>query len=89
MAAQLNTPPGDLTLLSKKNGGTYPYKMVFDTISGKNVIKSHGTRDMPVWSLELSMPRHEGSGGPIRRSQYQVNLEIKRITDYIKSIQQQ
>ncbi len=88
VASELKTPPGDLTLLSKKNNGTFPYQHVFDTISGKNEIKAHGSRDMPMWSLELAMPRH-GGGGTIRKSQYQVDLELKRITDYIKSIQQQ
>jgi mono/diheme cytochrome c family protein len=88
VASELKTPPADLTLLSKKNNGTFPYQQVYDTISGKNVIKSHGTREMPMWSLELAMPRH-GGGGTIRKSQYQVDLEIKRITGYIKSIQQQ
>jgi mono/diheme cytochrome c family protein len=87
VASELKTPPGDLTQLSKKNNGTFPYQQVYDTISGKNVIKSHGTREMPAYSLELALPRHPG--GTVRRSEYQVDLEIKRITDYIKSIQQQ
>jgi mono/diheme cytochrome c family protein len=89
VASELKTPPGDLTVLSKKNNGTFPYKQVFDTISGKNVIKSHGTREMPIYSLALAMPPQHGGGGSVRKSQYQVDLEIKRITDYIKSIQQQ
>ena len=88
MASELKTPPGDLTVLSKKNNGTFPYKQVFETISGKNVIKSHGTREMPIYSLALSMPPQHGGGGSARKSSYQVDLEIKRITDYIKSIQQ-
>ena len=87
VASELKTPPANLTLIAKNNNGTYPYQKVFDTISGKNLIKSHGTREMPMWSLELAMPRH-GGGGTIRRSTYQVNQEMKRITDYIKSIQQ-
>jgi mono/diheme cytochrome c family protein len=87
VATELKTPPGDLTLLSKKNNGTFPYQQVYDAISGKSVTKSHGTREMPVYSLELALPRHPG--GTVRRSEYQVDQEIKRITDYIKSIQQQ
>lgn len=89
VATQLKTPPGDLTLLSKNNNGKFPYKQVFDSISGKNLIKTHGTREMPIYSLVLATPPQHGGGGSVRRSQYQVDLEIKRITDYIKSIQQQ
>ena len=89
VASELKTPPRDLTLLSKNNNGTFPYKSVFDSISGKNLIKSHGTREMPIYDLALAIPPQHGGGGSVRRSQYQVDLEIKRITDYIKSIQQQ
>jgi mono/diheme cytochrome c family protein len=89
VASELKTPPGDLTLLSKNNNGIFPYKKVFESISGKNVIKSHGTREMPIYSLALAMPPQHGGGGSVRKSQYQIDLEIKRITDYIKSIQQQ
>jgi mono/diheme cytochrome c family protein len=89
VASQLKTPPGDLTLLSKNNNGKFPYKQVFDSISGRNLIKSHGTREMPIYSLVFANPPQHGGGGSVRRSQYQVDLEIKRITDYIKSIQQQ
>ena len=89
VASELKTPPPDLTLLSKNNNGTFPYKSVFDSISGKNLIKSHGTREMPLYDLALAMPPQHGGGGSVRKSPYQVNLEIKRITDYIKSIQQQ
>jgi mono/diheme cytochrome c family protein len=89
VASQLKTPPGDLTLLSKNNNGKFPYKHVFDSISGRNLIKTHGTREMPIYALVFANPPQHGGGGSVRKSQYQVDLEIKRITDYIKSIQQQ
>jgi mono/diheme cytochrome c family protein len=89
VASELKTPPPNLTLLAKNNNGTFPYQNVYDAISGKNLKKAHGTREMPIFSLQFAQPRNSiGIGGPVRRSQYQVDQEIKRITDYIKTIQQ-
>jgi hypothetical protein len=38
----------NLTELSKKNNGVFPFKRVYETIdSGK--VSAHGTREMPIW----------------------------------------
>lgn len=39
----------DLTTLSKRNGGVFPFERVYNTIDGTNVLKAHGTREMPIW----------------------------------------
>jgi len=38
----------NLTELSKKNGGVFPFTRVYDTIDGKVRIRAHGT-GMPIW----------------------------------------
>ena len=48
-AAILNTRVPDLTMLSERNSGTFPFQRVYDTIDGTNIIKAHGTREMPIW----------------------------------------
>ncbi|MDO9165615.1 MAG: cytochrome c [Rhodoferax sp.] len=44
-------PPSDLTTLSRRNGGVFPSKRVWDTIDGTVAaeIGAHGTREMPIW----------------------------------------
>lgn len=39
----------DLTTLSKRNGGVFPFERVYNTIDGSYVLKAHGTREMPIW----------------------------------------
>jgi len=53
-APALKRPPGDLTLLSRMNGGKFPELSVRLTIQGSNVVIEHGTRDMPIWGPVLS-----------------------------------
>jgi mono/diheme cytochrome c family protein len=44
-----NQGGSDITTLSKKNGGVFPIYKVTQTIDGRNVVKAHGPRDMPIW----------------------------------------
>jgi mono/diheme cytochrome c family protein len=89
VASELKVPPPDLTLLSRNNRGQFPFQMVYESISGKNQLKAHGTREMPSFYLQFARPRNQYGMGTLRRSDYQIDQEIKRITNYIKSIQQQ
>jgi len=45
----LKSTPTDLTTLSKKNGGVFPFERVLTVIDGRQAVKSHGSRDMPIW----------------------------------------
>jgi mono/diheme cytochrome c family protein len=49
-AHALKTPPADLTLLARHNGGTFPRERVTRYIaSGEPATPAHGSKDMPVW----------------------------------------
>lgn len=54
VAGQLKVAPADLTQLAKNNGGVFSLNAVYDKISGKQEVKAHGTRDMPVWGYRYS-----------------------------------
>jgi mono/diheme cytochrome c family protein len=45
----------DLTTLARKNGGVFPIARVYDVIDGREVIKAHGTREMPIWGKQLTL----------------------------------
>lgn len=48
-ASALKTAPPDLTLISKRAGGTFPFGEVKGKITGDDVVAAHGSRDMPTW----------------------------------------
>jgi hypothetical protein len=75
----LKTPPPDLTLLTKRNGGTFPRNQVISLVTGVSAnLPTHGPSDMPVW-------------GPIFRaldpSDTRVKIRIENIANFIESIQ--
>ena len=45
----VNKKVPDLTVLSKNNGGVFPFEMAYETISGAKETAAHGTREMPIW----------------------------------------
>lgn len=49
LAKDLKVTPADLTKLSEKNGGTFPFLMVVSTIDHGRSVRGHGTEDMPAW----------------------------------------
>lgn len=50
----LKTTPTDLTTLSKRNGGVFPFERVYAVIDGRQGVKGHGSRDMPIWGDRYS-----------------------------------
>jgi|SRR3974390_237328 len=44
----------NLTELSKKNNGVFPFSRVYETIDGRKQVQAHGTREMPVWGRSYS-----------------------------------
>jgi mono/diheme cytochrome c family protein len=49
-AINLSTQPADLTQLSRKNGGEFPFARVFGIIDGRFIVEGHEGRDMPRWN---------------------------------------
>lgn len=43
----------DLTRLAERNNGVFPVGVVYDMISGSELLPAHGTRLMPVWGATL------------------------------------
>ncbi len=49
-AINLSKQPADLTQLTKRNSGEFPFARVFGVIDGRYIIEGHEGRDMPRWN---------------------------------------
>ena len=78
----LTTKPADLTQISKRNNGTFPFWKIYRVIDGREDIKSHGTRDMPIWGDEF---RADATAGALGQSR--VRGTILEMVYYLQSIQ--
>jgi len=78
----LTIKPADLTMISKKNDGTFPFWRVYSTIDGREDVKGHGSREMPIWGAEF---RAQAGSSPAAQSQ--VRGRILELVYYLESIQ--
>ena len=78
-AANLKTPPADLTTLAKRNGGKFPNDYVADVLQFGKGPSAHGSYDMPLWGPLFQL---------IDKSNEQaVKQRIKNLSDYLASVQ--
>ena len=54
VADALKTKPADLTMIAKKNNGVFPFDRIYGIIDGREEVKSHSARDMPIWGFRYS-----------------------------------
>ena len=55
----LKVTPPDLSQLSRKNGGVFPFERVYGSIDGRQDVKGHGSRDMPIWGKDYQVKAGE------------------------------
>ena len=53
VAAFLLTKSADLTMITKKYNGAFPFGHIYDVIDGRQEVKAHGDRAMPVWAIDI------------------------------------
>jgi hypothetical protein len=82
MAKLLKVKPADLTQLSAKHDGFFPFWDVYRAIDGRKGIWGHGPRDMPIWGTVF---KQEAS--PDRGADLQAYARMLEIVYYIESIQ--
>ena len=82
----LSGPAPDLTRLSERNGGVFPRGRLQAIIDGREVLKNHGDREMPVWGVWFKMEAEEGLGGA-EGDEGTVQRRITALIDFLETLQ--
>jgi mono/diheme cytochrome c family protein len=82
LSDSLRFRPPDLTLIARRNGGTFPAERVYRIVDGRKPLKGHGGPDMPIW------------GDAFKNSETgfddaQVKARVRSVVDHLKTIQAQ
>ena len=76
----LKHPVPDLTLISQRSGGKFPFQRVKEIIEGKEPgLLAHGDREMPIWGPIFHEVESDQDWGEVR---------LDAITKHMESIQQ-
>ena len=84
MSKYLTVRPTDLTQIAKKNGGTFRFWQVYRTIDGREEVRGHGTREMPVWGDRFRAQ----AGGNDSGSRAQAAGRLLGLVFYLQYIQE-
>jgi mono/diheme cytochrome c family protein len=84
MSRFLTVRPADLTLLSKRNGGTFPFWQTYRAIDGREEIRGHGSREMPLWGDRFRAQ----AGGNDSGSRAQAAGRLLGLVFYLQYIQE-
>ena len=80
LAEHLRYRPADLTLIAKRNRGTFDRDRVYRTIDGRDPVKGHGGTDMPVWGDAF---KRSGDGN----DEETVKRRIQSLVDFLGTLQ--
>ncbi len=80
MAEHLRPAPSDLTTLSQKEGGHFYIGRVSAKIDGREQVRGHTSKDMPVWGEAFNVVDEEGGEEAVRQ-------KINAIVHFLRSLQ--
>jgi mono/diheme cytochrome c family protein len=88
VAGYLNLKTPDLTGIAARSGGVFPEDRVRRIIDGRENVRVHGTRDMPVWGWEFFIEE----GGfkkteDAKAARERTNETITKLVEYLRSLQ--
>jgi mono/diheme cytochrome c family protein len=84
MSRFLTIRPADLTTLAQKSSGRFPFWQVYRTIEGREEVRGHGPREMPIWGARF----RADAGGDDSGSKSQAAGRILSLVFYLQHIQE-
>lgn len=87
LSTQLKVLPSDLTVLTKKNNGVFPFETVYEVIDGRKEVAAHGTRDMPIWGNRYGPNVAQTFLVPGFDPETMIRMRILVVMDYLNRIQ--
>lgn len=77
----------DLTVLSKKNNGIFPFVRVYETIDGTQALKAHGASEMPIWGQRYRVEAAKHYVDLPYDERAFVRARILALTEYLSTLQ--
>lgn len=87
VAELFQVAPADLTGLSERNGGAFPFSEVYQTIASGVGEKAHGASAMPIWGSYFIADTLTDRGMNKADAEHIVQGRILSLAYYLESIQ--
>jgi mono/diheme cytochrome c family protein len=86
-AQNLKMPVPDLTTIQQRNGGVFPADRMIEIIDGRQALKGHGPRQMPIWGTTYTEKAANYYRGFAYDSEQFVRTRVLALTDYLYQLQ--
>ena len=86
VAEILRIPPADLTTLSERSGGAFPFSEVYQSIA-TGLYRAHGQAAMPIWGNYFKGDTLQDHGVSTSDVEHIVQGRILSLVYYLQSIQ--
>jgi mono/diheme cytochrome c family protein len=86
-AQYLKLPMPDLATVSQRNGGVFPADRMQRIIDGREDIKGHGPRQMPIWGAHYNERAHEYYKGTAYDPEVYTRVRVLALVDFLYSLQ--
>ncbi|MBY0226244.1 MAG: c-type cytochrome [Hyphomicrobium sp.] len=80
LGQKLFKKPSDLTTISERNEGEFPFERVFRIIAGDTQVEGHETMHMPEYAARMKRDN-------FKPGYHQAHIRILQLTHYLESIQ--
>ena len=84
----LKVTPPDLTVLANKNGGVFPLERVYGVIDGRQEVRGHGSREMPIWGRDYRIKAGEFYADSYYDPESFTRGRILALIDYLNRMQE-
>ena len=88
VAELFRVPPADLTKLSERSGGAFPFSEVYQSIANGLGEKAHGGSEMPIWGGYFVADTLQDRGMSTADAEHIVQGRILSLVYYLESIQE-
>ena len=80
LGQKLFKKPSDLTMISERNEGQFPFERIFQIIAGDTPVAGHETMHMPEYAARMKKDN-------FKPGYHQAHIRILQLTHYLESIQ--
>lgn len=86
VAQFLKVGPTDLREFLRRYEGEFPRELIYQSVDGRKVVRTHGTRDMPIWGEVFQSPLVDATAGD-ETGEERADRKIRELVYFLETLQ--
>ena len=86
VAQFLKVRPTDLREFLRRYDGEFPRELIYESIDGRKVVRTHGARDMPIWGEVFQSPLVDATAAE-ETGEERADRKVRELVYFLETIQ--